>query len=131
MPGKVAQLELADALADLYRSADAANAFVFDAWGAIWCSASITWGDDQSLLHAQVRTILEQLHPPVQQGGSLNQLFSDQRYPMYCTSFNTHFVLAAWLLADTNQFRLRRLCGNAIPRIAELTMAALPEPGGA
>lgn len=49
-----AQEELAGELRILVANAQATNAFVFDAWGIIWCSAVLTFGDDETRLYAQV-----------------------------------------------------------------------------
>jgi hypothetical protein len=122
-----AQRELAAELHELVTRAGAANAFVFDAWGLIWCSAHLTHGDDQERLYAQVKAILEGLDPPLQRGTKLDRTFPDDVTPMYCVSFSATYVLGVWLNAETNEFLIRRSVADALPKIETMTLS-LPPP---
>lgn len=124
-----AQRNLALALRALCQRADATNAFVFDAWGLIWSSASLTFGDDQKRLYEQVATILESLDPPLQHGGRVDRVFEDEHAAMYCTSFATTYVLGLWLGPETNELAMRRAVREALPAIESLTLS-LPPPDG-
>ena len=124
-----AQQELGEELLDLVSRTSAANAFVFDAWGLIWCSAILTYGDDRERLYLQVKTILDGLEPPLQRGTKLDRIFSDDVTSMYCVSFAATYVLAVWVAPETNVFLMRRLTKDALPRIEAMTLS-LPPPDG-
>jgi len=124
-----AQRALAQELLDLVHRAGAANAFVFDAWGLIWCSAEQTYGASQKRLYGQVKTILEGIVPPLQKGAKLDRVFPNDETPMYCVSFAATYVLALWLKPDTNEFLLRRLVKDALSKIEAMTLS-LPPPDG-
>ncbi len=126
---RTAQQELAAALTELIEEVGAANAFVFDAWGLIWCSAHLTHGSDQRRLYEEVKFILESLSRPLEKGGKLDRVFPHGGAPTYCTSFAATYVLAVWLDAGTNEFLLRRRVREALPRIEAMTLA-LPPPDG-
>ena len=124
-----AQQELATELHALVTRADCKNAFVFDAWGLIWCAAHLPHGEDRARLYAQVKAILEQLDPPLQRGTRLDRVFPDDVAPMYCISFAATYVLGLWLDADTNEFLVRRSVADALPTIETMTLS-LPPPDG-
>ncbi|MCA9624762.1 MAG: hypothetical protein KC731_37320 [Myxococcales bacterium] len=105
------------------------NAFVFDAWGLFWCSADLTYCEDQQRLYSQVKAILEGLDPPLQRGAKLDHTFPDDVTPMYCVSFSATYVLGLWLSAETNEFLMRRSVADALPNIETMTLS-LPPPDG-
>jgi hypothetical protein len=122
------QRQLAAELRNLTARARARNAFVFDAWGLIWCSASLTFGDDQACLHAQVGAILDEIDPPLTRGGKVDRIFTHE-LSMYCVSFAATYVLGVWLADETSEFTLRRSVKAALPMIESMTLA-LPPPDG-
>ena len=124
-----AQDELARELRILVESAHATNAFVFDAWGIIWCSATLTFGDDETRLYAQVPEVLEAVEPPLARGGKIDRIFAHDTLPMYCVSFAASYVLALWVGPEVNEFRMRRLVKKALPRVETMTLS-LPPPNG-
>lgn len=124
-----AQHELARELRVLVENAHATNAFVFDAWGIIWCSAALTFGDDETRLYAQVPEVLEAVNPPLARGGKLDRLFAHDTSPMYCVSFAASYILGLWLSPEANEFRARRLVKRALPRVEVMTLS-LPPPNG-
>jgi len=123
------QRKLASELIDLVKRVAATNAFVFDAWGLIWCSATLTFGDDQTRLYAQVAEILERLDPPLARGAKLDRTFVHPESPMYCVSFAASYVLGVWLSPETNELTLRRVVKSVLPAIESMTLA-LPPPDG-
>jgi hypothetical protein len=122
------QRQLAEELSNLAKRAGAKNAFVFDAWGLIWCSGSLTFGENQARLYAQVGAILEGLDPPLARGAKVDRIFTHE-LSMYCVSFAATYVLGVWLAEETNEFTLRRTVKAALPRIESMTLA-LPPPDG-
>ena len=124
-----AQRALAIQLRSLCERAGANNAFVFDAWGLVWCSASLTFGADQERLYAQMATILSSLTPPLQHGGRLDRVFRDEHAAMYCVSFGVAYVLGLWTMPETNELAMRRAVRDALPSVEALTLS-LPPPGG-
>jgi hypothetical protein len=124
-----AQRALAIQLRALCEHAAASNAFVFDAWGLIWCSASLTFGDDQERLYAQVAAILESLVLPLHGGGKLDRVFEDEHAATYCVSFGVTYVLGLWMTPETNELAMRRAVRDALPTIESLTLS-LPPPDG-
>jgi len=123
------QRDLAEALRGFAERADGANAFVFDAWGLIWCSAWLTFGDDQVLLYAQVRHALESPNPPLQRGGKLDGRVCPGSPPMYCVSFASCYVLGVWISEPLNPLLLRRAVKEALLTIEPMTLS-LPPPDG-
>jgi hypothetical protein len=124
-----AQNELTHELRVLVERAHATNAFVFDAWGIIWCSATLTFGEDETLLYAQVPEVLEAVDPPLARGGKLDRIFAHAMFPMYCVSFAATYVLGLWLTPKVNEFEMRRLVKKALPRVEAMTLS-LPPPNG-
>jgi len=124
-----AQDELARELRALAESVHATNAFVFDAWGIIWCSATLTFGDEETRLYAQVPEVLEAVAPPLPRGGKLDRIFEHSASPMYCVSFAASYVLGLWLSPEVSEFQMRRLVKQALPRIEAITLS-LPPPDG-
>lgn len=120
---------LENELRRLVEAAGAKNAFVFDAWGVIWASASMTFNLEQKTLYAQVVEVINRLEVPLNRGGKLNQTFQDFEPVAYCRSFGAVYVLCVWVHADTNDFLFRRAVASALPRIETLTLA-LPPPDG-
>jgi hypothetical protein len=129
LPTPRPQRELAERLRQLSERGGATNAFVFDAWGLIWCSASPTHGAERQRLFAQVKAILEGLAPPLQRGAKLDRLFPHPESPMYCASFASAYVLGLWTTPATNLFTLRRAVTDALPLVESLTLS-LPPPDG-
>ena len=124
-----AQHELASELRILVENAGATNAFVFDAWGIIWCSATLTFGDDETRLYAQVPEVLGAVAPPLARGGKLDRIFAHDVSPMYCVSFAASYILGLWLSLEADEFRVRRLVKKALPRVEAMTLS-LPPPNG-
>lgn len=81
-------------------------------------------------LFEQIKTVLDGLSRPLQQGGRLDRSFPDLDPPLYCRSFATVYVLSLWTSRHTNEFLLQRAVRKALPTIESLTLS-LPPPGGA
>ncbi len=127
-PEQVRQLsrELEQLAGTVYGS----NAFVFDAWGLVWCRASSLGPGQETMLLGQIKSILEGTRPPLPRGGKLDTTFSALSPPMSCRSFATVYVLGIWISSNSTEFLLRSSVRDALPRIEALTLS-LPPPGGA
>src|SRR5687768_11850806 len=101
----------------------ATNAFVFDAWGLVWCCAERPFGSQESTLFEQIRTVLTGATPRLQNGGKINRTWSAFTPALYCRSFAGSYVLGVWLTANSTEFLLRPAVARALPLVESLTLA--------
>jgi len=120
---------LVDELDRLATDVYATNAFVFDAWGLVWCEASFSDEPTRRVLFSQIKSVLEGCQKPLYQGGKLEQMFGSLDPPLFCHSFASVYVLGLWTSKSTNEFLMRKALRKALPKIEALTLA-LPPPGG-
>ncbi len=104
----------------------ATNAFVFDAWGLVWCHAARPLGADEATLFEQIRLVLTSTTPRLQSGGKIGRTWSNVTPNLHCRSFGGVYVLGLWV---TSEFLLRPAISRALHRVEALTLA-LPPPGG-
>jgi len=126
-------LALREELGGITAATGAANAYVLDAWGNLWCSARSV---PENILQFAVRIaefIVRTTKPPITRGGKLDQSVPTQgAVAGYIRSFSGVYILL--VLSETRMDRgtiqvLRAIITRALPRIEALTLS-LPPPDG-
>jgi hypothetical protein len=107
----------------------ATNAFVFDAWGLVWCCAVQPLAPDEAALLEQIKTVLSSGEPRLQSGGRISRTWPALNPPLHCRSFAGVYVLGLWVTSNSTEFLLRPAVTRALPLLESLTLA-LPPPGG-
>jgi hypothetical protein len=111
------------------KTVGAFNAYVFDAWDNMWCSAhgyvEAPRDDLVKLIHAGV----VKGRRPLARGGQLDTAMSDKMGHRYLRTYGSCYVLLVRFSAGPDVAAVRAAVGSALPQLEARTLR-LPTVGG-
>ena len=121
--------ELQAALESVSSKARAFNAYVFDAWGKLWCAAHGFSEMPRDDLFDLIRTAVARSGTPLQRGGALDTCLSGRTGHAYLKTFGSCYVLQLRYAGPFDQKSACAAVAKALPVIEALTLR-LPPSGG-